>query len=175
MRHGTRQLFGDRVRHGARHPDTGMVLHRHVAGFYSAVDTPSLWVTWNRPWSGLDRLATPSFKYQQSLAPLASIRRSRLRTVETCQTPPRRVVMPRQSSSRAIWRKEVCPAARISQTISARSAAWRSAFLLTAPRSAAAPSAARRRAAAPFGLPSRTPRALATARASLVRREIASR
>jgi hypothetical protein len=39
MRHGTRQLFGKRARHGAQHPDTGLVLRRHVAGFYSAVDT----------------------------------------------------------------------------------------------------------------------------------------
>ena len=39
MRHGTRQLSGERARHGAWHPATGLVLHRRVAGFYSAVDT----------------------------------------------------------------------------------------------------------------------------------------
>jgi len=38
-RHGTRRLFGERARHGARHPDTGLVLRPHVAGFHSAVDT----------------------------------------------------------------------------------------------------------------------------------------
>ena len=38
MRHGTRQLFGERARHGARRPAPGLVLRRHVAGFYSAVD-----------------------------------------------------------------------------------------------------------------------------------------
>ncbi|WP_175497639.1 hypothetical protein, partial [Roseivivax halotolerans] len=31
-------LFGERARHGAQHPDTGLVLRRHVAGYYSAVD-----------------------------------------------------------------------------------------------------------------------------------------
>ena len=39
MRHGTRQLSGKRARHGAWHPATGLILRRHVAGFYSAVDT----------------------------------------------------------------------------------------------------------------------------------------
>jgi DNA replication protein DnaC len=38
MRHGTRQLSGERTRHGAWHPATGLVLRRHVAGFVSAVD-----------------------------------------------------------------------------------------------------------------------------------------
>ena len=38
-RHGTRQLSGERARHGAWRPATGLVLRRHVAGFCSAVDT----------------------------------------------------------------------------------------------------------------------------------------
>ncbi|MTJ05806.1 MAG: helix-turn-helix domain-containing protein [Sediminimonas qiaohouensis] len=38
MRHGTRQLSGERARHGAWRLATGLVLRRHVAGFYSAVD-----------------------------------------------------------------------------------------------------------------------------------------
>ena len=38
MRHGTRQLSDKRARHGAWPPATGLVLRRHVAGFYSAVD-----------------------------------------------------------------------------------------------------------------------------------------
>jgi len=38
MRHGTRQLSGERTRHGAWHPATGLVLRRRVAGFVSAVD-----------------------------------------------------------------------------------------------------------------------------------------
>ena len=38
MRHGTRQLFGERARHGAWRPATGLVLRRRVAGFYAAVD-----------------------------------------------------------------------------------------------------------------------------------------
>ena len=41
MRHGTRQLSGERARHGAWHPATGLVLRRRVVGFYSAVDTIS--------------------------------------------------------------------------------------------------------------------------------------
>lgn len=39
MRHGTRQLSGERACHGAWRPATGLVLRRHVAGFYSAVDS----------------------------------------------------------------------------------------------------------------------------------------
>ncbi len=39
MRHGTRQLSGERARHGASRPATGLVLRRHVAGFCSAVDS----------------------------------------------------------------------------------------------------------------------------------------
>jgi hypothetical protein len=39
MRHGTRQLSGERARHGAWHPATGLILRRRVAGFVSAVDT----------------------------------------------------------------------------------------------------------------------------------------
>lgn len=49
------------------------------------------------------------------------------------------------------------------------------AFADTAARSAAPPLPARRRLSAPFGLPSFTPRALATAKASFVCREIAFR
>lgn len=40
MRHGTRQLSDKRARHGAWRPATGLVLRRHVDGFYSAVDSP---------------------------------------------------------------------------------------------------------------------------------------
>gem|GEM_PF-6525963 len=58
---------------------------------------------------------------------------------------------------------------------SAKSAAKRSAFSATVARSASPPFPARLSAAAPFGLPSLTPRAFATASASFVRREIASR
>jgi len=39
MHHGTRQLSDKRARHGAWRPATGLVLRRHVAGFYSAVDS----------------------------------------------------------------------------------------------------------------------------------------
>ena len=55
------------------------------------------------------------------------------------------------------------------------SAANAAAFADTVARSAAPPFPARRRLSAPFGLPSFTPRAFATARASFVRLEIASR
>ena len=55
-----------------------------------------------------------------------------------------------------------------------RSRACRSAFLAMAARSGAPPLPARLSAAAPFGLPSRTPRVLATLSASFVRFEIAS-
>jgi len=37
-RHGTRQLSGERTRHGAWRPATGLILRRRVAGFYAAVD-----------------------------------------------------------------------------------------------------------------------------------------
>lgn len=39
MRHGTRQLSGERTRHGAWHPATGLLLRRRVAGYVSAVDS----------------------------------------------------------------------------------------------------------------------------------------
>jgi hypothetical protein len=39
MRHGTRQLYDKRARHGAWRLATGLVLRRHVAGFYAAIDT----------------------------------------------------------------------------------------------------------------------------------------
>ncbi|MGM0583216.1 MAG: hypothetical protein ACQEUZ_00980 [Pseudomonadota bacterium] len=55
----------------------------------------------------------------------------------------------------------------------ARSCAWRSAFAATAFLRAAPPCPARLSAAAPFGLPSFTPRAFAADSASFVRREIA--
>jgi hypothetical protein len=42
MRHGTRQLSGERAHHGAWHTATGLVLRRRVAGFVSAVDTTNL-------------------------------------------------------------------------------------------------------------------------------------
>ncbi|WP_443217232.1 DDE-type integrase/transposase/recombinase [Roseovarius sp. SK2] len=51
MRHGTRQLSGERARHGAWHPATGLVLHRRVAGFYSAVDTQAAFAE-HRSWRG---------------------------------------------------------------------------------------------------------------------------
>lgn len=38
MRHGTRQLCGERARHGAWRPAAGLVLRRRLAGFYSGVD-----------------------------------------------------------------------------------------------------------------------------------------
>ncbi len=38
MRHRTRQLSGERTRYGAWHHNTGLLLHRHLAGFVSAVD-----------------------------------------------------------------------------------------------------------------------------------------
>ena len=37
MRHGTRQLSGERARHGAWHTANGLILRRHMAGFCSAV------------------------------------------------------------------------------------------------------------------------------------------
>jgi hypothetical protein len=38
MRHGTRQPSGQRARHGASRPATGLILRRHLAGFVSGVD-----------------------------------------------------------------------------------------------------------------------------------------
>jgi hypothetical protein len=54
-------------------------------------------------------------------------------------------------------------------TVPAKSSARRSAALRMAAKAAAVPLPARRRGAAPFGLPSFTPRAFAAPRASLVR------
>lgn len=51
MRHGTRRLSGERTRHGAWCPATGLLLRRRVAGFVSAVDSIGpieLWVKYNR-------------------------------------------------------------------------------------------------------------------------------
>jgi len=42
MRNGSRQLFGKRASHGAWRHATGLVLRRHMAGFYSAVDTTTV-------------------------------------------------------------------------------------------------------------------------------------
>ena len=67
------------------------------------------------------------------------------------------------------------PAGRVSSTTGARSRACRSAIRAIAARSGAPPFPARLSAAAPLGLPRRTPRLLATLSASFVRLEIASR
>src|SRR6056297_3011420 len=83
--------------------------------------------------------------------------------------------MPRACSASAMPRRLVAPSARIASTMGARSRAKASALSETVRRSAAPPSGERRRAAAPLGLPSLTPRALAAASASFVRREIARR
>lgn len=63
----------------------------------------------------------------------------------------------------------------ISATVPERSAANRSAFPLTVSTAAPFPFAALRSAAAPFGLPRRTPRAFAACRAARVRSAIRSR
>lgn len=48
-RHDTRQLSGERARHGAWCRATGLVLRRRVAGFYSAVDTAiAIGLSWSR-------------------------------------------------------------------------------------------------------------------------------
>ena len=83
--------------------------------------------------------------------------------------------MPRPFSSPAIALGLVAPPERMSSTTDARSRACRSALRAMAARSGAPPLPARLRASAPLGLPSFTPRLLATLSASLVRREIASR
>jgi hypothetical protein len=72
-------------------------------------------------------------------------------------------------------RRLVAPPARRSAITGARSRAWASALAATVARGAAPPFPGRLSAAAPFGLPSFTPRALAAARTSRVRFEIASR
>ena len=85
-------------------------------------------------------------------------RSSRFITVDLCQRPPWRVSMPRALSSSAIAPRPTCPPARMSATTNARSRARRSALRPMAARSGAPPLPARRRAAAPLGLPSLTPR-----------------
>ena len=90
--------------------------------------------------------------------------------VETCQRPPRRVSMPRPFSSAAMARRLVAPPERMSATTGASSWACRMALRAMAALSAAAPRPARLSAAAPLGLPSFTPRLLATASAGLRRR-----
>ena len=83
--------------------------------------------------------------------------------------------MPRALSSAAIARRLIAPLARMSAITGARSRAWSSALRAMAARSGAPLLPARRSAAAPLGLPSFTPRLLATLSASFLRREIASR
>ena len=102
-------------------------------------------------------------------------RRNNSRTFETWHVPPLLVLIPRAESSAAMARSASCPAPRISSTTTDRSAAKAPALADTAALSASPPFPARRRLSAPFGLPSFTPRALATAGASFVRPEIASR
>ena len=104
-----------------------------------------------------------------------SSRAKRLRTLDTCQRPPRRVWMPRALSAAAIWRRVVQPSSRKSLMTGASVSAKLSALAATLSRSARPPFPARLSAAAPLGLPSFTPRAFAAASASFVRREIASR
>jgi hypothetical protein len=106
---------------------------------------------------------------------LSGHRSSNRLTFPTPHFPPLRVLIPRAVSSAAMARSEVCPAARMSASIGARSAANAAAFADTADLSAAPPFLARRRLSGPFGFPSFTPRAFLTASASFVHREIALR
>src|SRR5690554_4496783 len=55
MRHGTRQLSGERARHGAWHPATRLVLRRRAAGFVSAVDIPAVMEVLDALQSGADQ------------------------------------------------------------------------------------------------------------------------
>ena len=109
------------------------------------------------------------------MPPPGRSRSSRFITVETCQRPPRRVSMPRAFTRPAMVRRLVAPPERMSSTTGARSCACRSALRAIAARIGAPPLPARLSAAAPSGLPSRTPRLLATLSGSFVRLEIASR
>jgi hypothetical protein len=81
--------------------------------------------------------------------------------------------MPSAVSSAAMARRDVCPAARISARIGARSRAKVSALAATVACNAVTPLPASFSAAAPLGLPSVTPSALATASVAVVHREIA--
>ena len=86
---------------------------------------------------GKHPLETPDHSAHQNRRKMISIRTTsalsrRFRTLETCQRPPRRVIIPRQFSWVAISRRLVAPLARISATTSARSAAKWSAFRVTA-------------------------------------------
>lgn len=78
-------------------------------------------------------------------------------------------------SSAAMSLRVVAPPARMSAMMGATSRAKLSALAATVARRAAPPFPPRLRLSAPFGLPSFTPRALATASASFVRREFSSR
>ena len=122
-----------------------------------------------------ERLHVGSSSFVAGIDIGCGLRLTSIRTFPTFHSPKRRVLIPRAVSSAAIARSEMCPAARTSASTGTRSAANASAFTDTVARSATPPFPARRRHSAPVGFPSFTPRALATASATFVRREIASR
>ena len=93
-------------------------------------------------------------------------------TFPTHHLPPRRVLIPRSVSSAAITRRDDAPPYLMSACTGAKSSANTASFVDTTARSATPPLPVRLSASAPFGLPNLTPHALATASASLVRREL---
>jgi hypothetical protein len=91
-----------------------------------------------------------------------------LRTEVACQSPPRGELMPRALSASAICRSDVAPAFRISRMSGSTFAArWSACAVISA--------TAFWRACSMCGLPSTVPRALAAARASVVRLLIRAR
>jgi hypothetical protein len=100
--------------------------------------------------------------------------RNRFFIFVTRHRPPLRIVIPRAVSSVAIARMEVCATFRISASAGAKSTAFAAALAETAALSVAPHFPVRPRLAASYGFLSFTPRALPTASASFVLREIAS-
>jgi hypothetical protein len=90
-------------------------------------------------------------------------------TVAARQRPPRKVRTPRRSSSRATSRCDVTPVERIAAMIGRTRAHQAAAAARCAAIDAAFPFRAAMSARAPFGLPRRRPRAVAAAKAALMR------
>jgi hypothetical protein len=115
-----------------------------------------------------NRLRSPAVARRREDWPDIYDRRRMSATCTGVHTPPRAVLIPRADRARATPRSDLTPLACI---------CWMTGRTLAANLSAACrvARAARWRACASFGLPSRLPRALAACRASLVRWAIISR
>src|SRR5690242_7985062 len=103
-----------------------------------------------------------------------SSRATRFRTEDACHCEQPGVRMCLRFSSAAMAARDPMPAPRMSSKAPLSPSAKALAFALFAATEAPLPFAARRKGAAPFGLPSLTPRAFAAARAAFVRSDMRS-